>query len=52
MTKAKELLQKALRSPASLRFDETVRLAEAFGFRRARQRGSHTSSFIRTCQSS
>ena len=41
MTKVKELLQKALRSPASLRFDEMVRLAEAFGFRRARQRGSH-----------
>jgi hypothetical protein len=41
MTKARELLQKALRSPASLRFEEMVRLVEAFGFRRARQRGSH-----------
>jgi len=41
MTKARELLQKALRSPASLRFGEMVRLAEAFGFREARQRGSH-----------
>jgi predicted RNA binding protein YcfA (HicA-like mRNA interferase family) len=41
MTKARELLQKAIRSPASLRFEEMVRLAEAFGFRQARQQGSH-----------
>ena len=41
MTRAGELLQKAIRSPASLRFGEMVRLAEAFGFREARQQGSH-----------
>ena len=41
MTKATELLQQATRSPASLRFGEMVRLAEAFGFREARQQGSH-----------
>ena len=40
MTRAGELLQKAIRSPASLRFGEMVRLAEAFGFREARQQGS------------
>jgi len=39
--KVETLLQKAIRSPASLRFEEMVRLVEAFGFRRARQRGSH-----------
>lgn len=41
MTKVTELLQQALRSPAGLRFGEMVRLAEAFGFRRTRERGSH-----------
>ena len=41
MPKAGELLQQAIRSPASLRFGEMVRLAEAFGFREARRQGSH-----------
>ena len=41
MTKPKQLLQRAIRNPASLRFEEMIRLVEAFGFRRARQRGSH-----------
>ncbi len=41
MTRARELLQRAIRNPASLRFDEMVQLAEAFGFRWSRQRGSH-----------
>ena len=39
--KVNALLQKAIRSPASLRFEEMVRLVEAFGFRRARQWSSH-----------
>ncbi len=41
MTKAGQLLQKAIRRPASLRFGEMVRLAEAFGFHEVRQQGSH-----------
>jgi hypothetical protein len=41
MPKARELLQKAIRSPASLRFGEMVCLVKAFGFREARQQGSH-----------
>lgn len=41
MTRVQELLQRAIHNPASLRFDEMVRLAEAFGFRWSRQRGSH-----------
>jgi len=41
MTHARRLLERAIRNPASLRFDEMVQLAEAFGFRRSRQRGSH-----------
>jgi len=41
MTKAGELLQKAIRSPVSLRFGEMVRLAEAFGFREPKRQGRH-----------
>ena len=39
--KIRKLLDKALRSPKSLRFSEAVRLAEAFGFRFDRTVGSH-----------
>lgn len=35
------LLARARRSPHALRFAELCRLAEAFGFQFARQRGSH-----------
>jgi predicted RNA binding protein YcfA (HicA-like mRNA interferase family) len=41
VTRASKLLQKALESPKNVRFDEAIRLAEAFGFRVARVRGSH-----------
>ncbi len=37
----KKLLRKALSSPKNLRFSEMVSLAEAFGFRLSRVRGSH-----------
>jgi len=37
----RKLLQKALRSPANLRFAEMMALAEAFGFTLARTSGSH-----------
>jgi len=36
-----DLLQKARSSPQSLRFSEVCRLAECYGFRKARQSGSH-----------
>jgi predicted RNA binding protein YcfA (HicA-like mRNA interferase family) len=36
-----KLLQKALSSPANLRFDEACGLARAFGFHLSRVRGSH-----------
>lgn len=39
---AKKLLAQALRSPQSLRFTEACQLAEAFGFRHVRTKGSHT----------
>jgi len=39
--KAKEILQKAIRSPAGIRFQEMTLLVGAFGFRWSRQRGSH-----------
>jgi predicted RNA binding protein YcfA (HicA-like mRNA interferase family) len=37
----RKLLQKALSSPASLRFNEACDLARAFGFRLSRVSGSH-----------
>ena len=36
-----KLLQKALSSPANLRFEEACSLARAFGFHLSRVRGSH-----------
>ena len=39
--KPRKLLQKALSSPANLRFDEVCALARAFGFHLSRVRGSH-----------
>jgi predicted RNA binding protein YcfA (HicA-like mRNA interferase family) len=36
-----KLLRKALTTPKNLRFSEIVNLAEAFGFRLSRTRGSH-----------
>lgn len=36
-----ELLERAKSNPAGLRFAEVCRLAECFGFRLARRRGSH-----------
>ena len=41
MTKKRKLLQKALSSPKNVRFNEMRTLAEAFGFRLSRIRGSH-----------
>lgn len=38
---AKDLYEKALRNPASLKFRELRRLAEGVGFRLDRIRGSH-----------
>lgn len=37
----RKLLQKALSSPANLRFGDMVALAQAFGFRQSRVSGSH-----------
>ncbi len=37
----RELLQKALASPANLRFEEVCALARAFGFYLSRVNGSH-----------
>jgi DNA-binding phage protein len=37
----RQTLEKALAGSRNLRFDEVARLAEAFGFRLARTRGSH-----------
>jgi len=39
--KARKLLQKALASPANLRFEEACALARAFGFHLSRVSGSH-----------
>ncbi len=39
--KKNKLLQKALSSPKNFRFGDAVTLVEAFGFRFARQSGSH-----------
>jgi predicted RNA binding protein YcfA (HicA-like mRNA interferase family) len=38
---SKKLLQKALSAPQNFRFNDMVKLAEAFGFRLSRKRGSH-----------
>jgi predicted RNA binding protein YcfA (HicA-like mRNA interferase family) len=43
----RKLLEKALRSPQGLRFEELKRLAQAFGFRLDRVSGSHH-IFVRT----
>jgi predicted RNA binding protein YcfA (HicA-like mRNA interferase family) len=43
----RKLLEKALRNPQDLRFEEAKRLAQAFGFRLDRINGSHH-IFIRT----
>ncbi|MFB3922608.1 MAG: type II toxin-antitoxin system HicA family toxin [Terriglobia bacterium] len=40
-TAGRKLLQKALSSPANLRFEEVCALARAFGFRLSRVSGSH-----------
>jgi len=37
----RKLLQKALSSPANLRFGDMVALVQAFGFRQSRVSGSH-----------
>lgn len=39
--KPRKLLQKALSSPANLRFEEACALARAFGFHLSRVSGSH-----------
>jgi hypothetical protein len=39
--RGRKLLEKALRNPRGLRFEEAKRLAEAFGFRLDRISGSH-----------
>lgn len=39
--KVRQILQRALAGSKNIRFDEMVRLAEAFGFRLARTSGSH-----------
>jgi len=41
MSKHAKLLETALNNPQNLRFGEAIKLAEAFGFRLARVRGSH-----------
>ena len=41
MTRCEELLERARKVPSGLRFSEVCRLAECFGWRRARQRGDH-----------
>ena len=38
---SKKLLERALSSPNNLRFADMVKLAESFGFRLSRSRGSH-----------
>ncbi len=37
----RKLLKKALGSPANLRFEQVIQLAEGFGFKLARVSGSH-----------
>jgi hypothetical protein len=39
--RSRKLLEKALRNPQGLRFEEAKRLAQAFGFRLDRISGSH-----------
>src|SRR5262245_39255650 len=41
MGKCDKLFEKALQSPASLRFTELCKLAECYGFTFQRQQGSH-----------
>ncbi|MBI5246603.1 MAG: type II toxin-antitoxin system HicA family toxin [Elusimicrobia bacterium] len=41
MVRLAKLLQLARRNPGGLRFSDLCRLAEAFGFRLRRQKGSH-----------
>ena len=41
MARIQKLLEKALRSPHGLRFKESKKLAQAFGFRLDRVSGSH-----------
>lgn len=41
MTRNRKLLEKALRTPHGLRFEEAKRLAHGFGFRLDRVSGSH-----------
>lgn len=41
MAKCDEILAKAVRNPAGLRFGELCQLAECVGFEFSRQRGSH-----------
>ena len=41
MSRCGKLLTLARRNPSGLRFEELVRLAECYGFRFSRQRGSH-----------
>lgn len=41
MADPEKILERARRSPSSLRFAELCQLAEAYGFEFARQRGSH-----------
>ncbi|NLJ50143.1 MAG: type II toxin-antitoxin system HicA family toxin [Candidatus Atribacteria bacterium] len=39
--KIKKLLQKAISNPENIRFTEVICLAEAFGFKLSRVKGSH-----------
>ena len=39
--KSKRLLQKAISNPENMRFTEIISLAEAFGFKLSRVKGSH-----------
>ncbi len=41
MDQREKLLNKALRDPKSLRFEELCQLAEYYGFKLSRTRGSH-----------
>ena len=41
MGKREDLLEKAQTNPAGIRFGESCRLAECYGFEKARQKGSH-----------
>lgn len=46
--KPRKLLQKALASPANLRFEEVCALARAFGFRLSRVSEATASMFMQT----